>query len=57
VREQFVESLPTDPWNNAYRLIVTDAKARTFSVVSDGPDGKAGTDDDIAVSSKQPAPR
>jgi hypothetical protein len=53
VREQFVESLPQDPWAHAYRLVVTDVKARAFRVVSDGPDGKPGTPDDIAVSSKQ----
>lgn len=42
-----LEELPLDPWGSPYRLVVVDAAARTFRVESDGPDRKAGTDDDL----------
>lgn len=49
VKKSFLEQLPRDPWGRAYRLVVTDAKARTFQVVSDGPDGKPSTADDVSL--------
>lgn len=35
-----------DPWSRAYRYIVSD-DGKTFTISSDGPDGQAGTADDI----------
>lgn len=49
VKEHYLEALKRDPWDHAYRLVVTDRKAQTFAVLSDGPDGSPGTADDIAV--------
>ena len=36
-----------DPWGNAYGLRVTNEKTQRFQIVSAGPDGTLGTDDDI----------
>lgn len=33
-----------DPWDNEYRL---EKKGKRFVIISDGPDGQPGTDDDI----------
>jgi hypothetical protein len=52
VTEHFLESVRLDPWDHAYRLVVTDAKTRAFKVVSDGPDGRPGTPDDVAVAAR-----
>jgi hypothetical protein len=51
VKKSFLEVLPNDPWDNAYRLVVSDAKARAFQVVSNGPDGRPGTPDDVTLAS------
>jgi type II secretory pathway pseudopilin PulG len=34
-----------DPWGNTYRYVWESQKSYTLS--SDGPDGKSGTDDDV----------
>lgn len=40
---------PIDPWSHPYQYERLDTSH--FRVYSDGPDGKPGTDDDIAVTS------
>ncbi len=47
VKQGFLDQLPGDPWGRPYRLVVEDATAKRFRVASDGPDGKAGTADDL----------
>ncbi len=37
-----------DPWNNPYALRVPGVKNYDFDVVSSGPDGQEGTEDDIS---------
>ena len=44
-RHSPIEAVPTDPWGNAYGYENNGGKIRVFSK---GPDGKAGTEDDIA---------
>lgn len=39
------DEVPTDPWNNPYRI--DRNQDGRFVVICDGPDGSAGTDDDI----------
>lgn len=41
----YLEGLTNDPWDNAYEIV--NRKSRTFAVVSNGPDGKRGTEDDL----------
>ena len=38
------EGALVDPWDNDYRL---EVKGKRFVVISNGPDGEAGTEDDI----------
>jgi hypothetical protein len=38
----------TDPWGGRYRFVLTDAD-HGFDVVSSGPDGEFGTDDDVTM--------
>ncbi len=40
------EDVPKDPWNNDYHYKVSGT---TFELSSNGPDGQAGTDDDISI--------
>jgi hypothetical protein len=47
-----LERLPADPWGNDYRLVVGDTP-REFEVVSNGPDGNAGTSDDVSSKRKR----
>jgi general secretion pathway protein G len=43
-----LDSLPKDPWNNDYILVVPGQKNPTkFDVRSKGPDGQEGTEDDV----------
>ena len=44
---QFEGDAPKDPWGNEYQLI--DLEGINFNVVSWGPDGEEGTEDDIAL--------
>jgi general secretion pathway protein G len=46
-RRPFVEKLEMDPWNSPYTLSVDPAN-NLVRVVSNGQDGKLGTDDDIS---------
>ncbi len=39
------DRIPLDPWGRPYMYLATD---RAFSIASAGPDGKFGTEDDIA---------
>lgn len=49
----YVESLPNDPWGNAYAYEVADRDDRPAipEIRSLGPDGKVNTDDDVTASS------
>ena len=38
------EGALVDPWDNDYRI---EVKGKRFVIISDGPDGQAGTEDDI----------
>ena len=38
------EGALVDPWDNDYRI---EIKGKRFAIISDGPDGQAGTEDDI----------
>ena len=42
----YLDSLPVDPWQNAY-IYYFPGKHGTYDLLSVGPDGKEGTDDDI----------
>ncbi len=50
--EPFVDRIPKDPWGNA--LIYAKQSEKNYQILSAGPDGKAGTDDDV-VWPKAPA--
>jgi general secretion pathway protein G len=42
------KAIPADPWNNAYNYEYPGKHmANSFDLMSAGPDGRAGTDDDI----------
>lgn len=43
----YIEKVPTDAWGNEF-IYVSDGKH--FTLISPGPDGEEGTDDDIKVS-------
>ncbi|HCK00067.1 MAG TPA: type II secretion system protein GspG [Serratia grimesii] len=45
--EGYVRRLPQDPWGNDYRII-SPGQQGAIDVLSNGPDGEPGTDDDIA---------
>ncbi|MFT5758244.1 MAG: general secretion pathway protein G [Alteromonadaceae bacterium] len=42
----YVKRLPNDPWGNAYQLLNPGEQSK-MDVFSMGPDGEAGTEDDI----------
>lgn len=44
--EGYIKRLPTDPWGNAY-LLVSPGEHGQIDVLSSGPDGEAGTSDDL----------
>ncbi len=44
--EGFINSLPPDPWGNAYQLLSPGEMGR-IDIYSNGPDGQPDTDDDI----------
>lgn len=44
----------TDPWGNTYTLRL---RPDSFGVVSSGPDGEVGTDDDVVVTGRLQDPR
>ncbi|WP_076417361.1 type II secretion system major pseudopilin GspG [Pseudocolwellia agarivorans] len=44
--EGYVKRLPKDPWGNDYQLLYPGENAK-YDVFSMGPDGEAGTEDDI----------
>ena len=43
-RSYFDENMRLDPWNNDYKF---ESKGMKFVVISAGPDGQFGTEDDI----------
>jgi general secretion pathway protein G len=53
----YIEEIPLDPWQHAY-LYECPSKRNTssFDIVSMGPDGRVGTEDDITNWS-QPLPK
>jgi general secretion pathway protein G len=44
--EGYLPRLPKDPWNNEY-ILLNPGEYGAMDVFSAGPDGEAGTDDDI----------
>ena len=42
----YIKRLPSDPWQGEYQLL-SPGEHGTIDVFSMGPDGQAGTDDDI----------
>ncbi|KPH56737.1 general secretion pathway protein GspG [Pseudoalteromonas porphyrae] len=42
----FISKLPEDPWGNPY-LLISPGEVGKIDIFSMGPDGEAGTDDDI----------
>jgi general secretion pathway protein G len=42
----FIRRLPNDPWGNPYQLI-SPGELSMIDIFTNGPDGEAGTDDDI----------
>lgn len=42
----YIRRLPEDPWGNAYQL-VSPGEHGTVDIFSMGPDGEAGTEDDV----------
>ncbi|MFT4993150.1 MAG: general secretion pathway protein G [Paraglaciecola sp.] len=42
----FIKRLPADPWGNPYQLL-SPGELAAVDIYSTGPDGEAGTDDDI----------
>jgi hypothetical protein len=49
VGSDVIKVLPSDPWGSPFRLVVVDAEARRFQLVSAGADGRLGTPDDVVV--------
>lgn len=47
---EYMESLPNDGWGNPFHYEVPGQNNRPFDIVSDGPDGTQGTEDDIRLS-------
>lgn len=46
---QVAKSIPTDPWNSEYRYQFPGSKnASQFELISNGPDGRPNTEDDIS---------
>jgi len=41
------KDIPDDPWDNPYQYTASDG---SYTITSNGPDGAAGTEDDITVS-------
>ncbi|MBL8754912.1 MAG: type II secretion system major pseudopilin GspG [Planctomycetes bacterium] len=48
----YLENLDKDPWGNAYELREGNSKD-DWEVVSNGPDGQSGNDDDISSKTKK----
>ena len=44
----FIKRLPADPWGNDYALI-SPGELGVIDIYSNGPDGEAGTEDDIGT--------
>ena len=47
---EYTETLPADGWGNAFRMQIPGPTGQPFDIISDGPDGQAGTEDDIKLS-------
>jgi general secretion pathway protein G len=43
----YIEKLPNDPWKNAYIYHPPSGDNSTYTILSAGPDGQEGTEDDI----------
>lgn len=46
-RGPYMESIPDDPWGNPYQYRSPGDEGRDYEIISFGPDGVEGTDDDI----------
>ena len=47
----YLEMVPLDPWDNEY--MIRETENRKFEVISMGPDGSEGTEDDISSNLKR----
>lgn len=47
---EYIETLPNDGWGNPFRYEVPGQNGKPFDIVSDGPDGQQGTEDDVRLS-------
>lgn len=47
---EYMETLPNDGWGNPFHYEVPGQNGKPFDIVSDGPDGTPGTEDDIRLS-------
>lgn len=43
-----VTEVPLDPWKNEYMYRIPGSNGKEFEIISKGPDGQEGTDDDIS---------
>lgn len=46
--KQYLRGVPADPWGNDYIYISPGDENRDYEIISPGPDGEPGTDDDVA---------
>ncbi|OGQ45952.1 MAG: hypothetical protein A3H42_06435 [Deltaproteobacteria bacterium RIFCSPLOWO2_02_FULL_46_8] len=47
---EYMENLPNDGWGQPFHYEVPGQNNKPFDIVSDGPDGTTGTEDDIRFS-------
>ncbi|OGQ49041.1 MAG: hypothetical protein A3I09_00465 [Deltaproteobacteria bacterium RIFCSPLOWO2_02_FULL_47_10] len=47
---EYMESVPNDGWGQPFHYESPGPSGKAFDIVSDGPDGTPGTDDDIRLS-------
>lgn len=48
------ETIPVDPWGNAYEYFYPGTHGQEMEIISKGPDGQLNTQDDIVSWSTQP---
>jgi general secretion pathway protein G len=49
---EYLDEVPKDPWQNPYTYTFPGSHNKDFDIVSGGPDGSIGGDDDITNYSK-----
>jgi len=48
-KRNYVKEIKPDPWGNPYQFQAPGKNKRPYELFSAGPDGQAGTEDDISV--------